>query len=105
MSIYDLVELVKQNLVIEFSADDSLITSFVQAAISYAEAFQHLPDGYYHNRYMSDTTRQAVVMLATHFYESRDGSTAGFWADKPEAANAVWQAVNSLLRLEREWKV
>lgn len=54
---------------------------------------------------MSGTTRQAVIMLASHFYELRDGSTAGFCADKPDATRAVWNAVNTLLRLDREWKI
>ena len=54
---------------------------------------------------MSGATRQGIVMLASHLYESRDGSTAGFWADKPDAARAVWNAVNNLLRLDRDWKV
>lgn len=54
---------------------------------------------------MSGATRQGIVMLASHFYESRDGATAGFWADKPEAARAVWTAVNNLLRLDRDWKI
>ena len=54
---------------------------------------------------MPGSTRQAIVMLASHFYESRDGSTAGVWNDKPDAAKAVWVAVNRLLVLEREWKV
>ena len=54
---------------------------------------------------MPGSTRQAIVMLASHFYESRDGSAAGFWSDKPDAAKSMWAAVNTLLRLEREWKV
>lgn len=101
----ELVRLVKQNLIIEHDGDDGLIGSFVEAATSYAQGFQHLPDGYYDTEPMSEATRQGVVMLATHFYESRDGATAGFWADKPEAARAVWGAVNTLLRLDRDWKI
>jgi hypothetical protein len=101
----ELVELVKANLILTHDEDDALIGSLVGAATSYAVAYQHLPDGYYEDHPMSGTTRQAIVLLATHFYESRDGSTAGFWADKPEAAKAVWNAVNNLLRLDREWKV
>ena len=31
---------------------------------------------------MPATPEQAVIMLASHFYESRDGSTGGFFADK-----------------------
>lgn len=101
----ELVQLVKQNLIIEHDGDDGLIGSFVEAATSYATGYQHLDAGFYDSHDMSEATRQGVVMLATHFYESRDGATAGFWADKPEAARAVWGAVNILLRLDREWKI
>ena len=47
----------------------------------------------------------AVIMLASHFYESRDGSTGGFFADNTNAAQQVWNTVNLLLRLDRNWKV
>ncbi|MSS45334.1 phage major capsid protein [Cutibacterium sp. WCA-380-WT-3A] len=51
------------------------------------------------------TTKQAVIMLATHFYESRDGATAGYWVDKSGTTDAVWNAVNTLLRFDRDWKI
>jgi hypothetical protein len=101
----ELVEQVKANLILTHDEDDALIGSLVGAATSYATAYQHLDEGHYAQHDMSGTTRQAVIMLASHFYESRDGSTAGFWADKPDAARAVWNAVNTLLRLDREWKI
>lgn len=101
----ELIGLVKQNLIIEHDGDDGLIASFVEAATSYATGYQHLDAGFYDKQPMLEATRQGVVMLATHFYESRDGATAGFWADKPEAARAVWGAVNTLLRLDRNWKI
>lgn len=100
-----LIEQVKANLVIAFDDDDALIGVLINAATSYATAFQHLPENHYETHEMSGATRQGIVMLASHFYESRDGATAGFWADKPEAAKSVWNAVNNLLRLDREWKV
>ncbi len=34
---------------------------------------------------MPPTTEQAVIMLSSHFYESRDGSTGGFFADNVQA--------------------
>lgn len=105
MKTDELVELVKQNLIIEHDSDDGLIGSFVEAAISYATAYQHLPEDYYDKQPMSEATRQGIIMLATHFYESRDGATAGFWADKTDAARAVWNAVNTLLRLDRDWRI
>lgn len=44
-------------------------------------------------------------MLSSHFYESRDGSTGGFFADNTGAAQQVWNTVNLLLRLDRRWQV
>jgi hypothetical protein len=54
---------------------------------------------------MPPTTEQAVIMLASHFYESRDGSTGGFFSDNVQAGKQVWETVNLLLRLDRNWKV
>lgn len=105
MSASELLTKVKQNLIITFSDDDSLIISFITAAISYAESYQHLDDGYYALNPMSQTTEQAVIMLASHFYESRDGSTGGFFADNTNASSQVWITANNLLRLDRNWKV
>lgn len=75
------------------------------AAVSYAESYQHIAEGYYSENAMPATTEQAVIMLASHFYESRDGSTGGFFADNTNAAQQVWNTVNLLLRLDRDWKV
>lgn len=78
---------------------------YISAAVSYAESYQHIEAGYYSTHDMPPTTEQAVIMLSSHFYESRDGSTGGFFADRPEAARQVWNTVNLLLRLDRDWKV
>ena len=99
-----LLKAVKANLILEHDADDSLIRGFIRAAVSYAEAYQHLPDGYYADAIMPPTTEQAVIMLSSHFYESRDGSTGGFFGDSVQAGQQVWDAVNRLLRLERQWQ-
>lgn len=101
----ELLTKVKQNLIVEHAVDDALIKSYITAAISYAESYQHISAGYYSENPMPATTEQAVIMLASHFYESRDGSTGGFFADNPQAATQVWNTVNLLLRLDREWKV
>lgn len=101
----ELIVKVKQNLILEHSADDELIERFITAAVSYAESYQHLPEGYYTHTYMSPTTEQAVIMLSSHFYESRDGSTGGFFADSVQAGQQVWNTVNMLLRLDRDWRI
>ncbi len=100
-----LLEKVKANLILDHSEDDALIEGYITAAVSYAESYQHIPAGYYAENPMPPTTEQAVVMLASHFYESRDGSTAGFFADSVQAGQQVWHTVDLLLRLDRDWKV
>ena len=100
-----LLEKVKANLILDHAADDVLLQSYITAAVAYAESYQHIPEGSYREKTMPPTTEQAVIMLASHFYESRDGSTGGFFADNTNAAQQVWNTVNLLLRLDREWKV
>ena len=101
----ELLEKVKQNLILEHSADDALLKSYITAAISYAESYQHIPEGTYSEKAMPPTAEQAVIMLASHFYESRDGSTGGFFGDNVQAGQQVWNTVNLLLRLDRRWQV
>ena len=101
----ELLQRVKANLILDHSADDGLLQSYILAAVSYAESYQHIPEGYYSENAMPPTTEQAVIMLAIHFYESRDGSTGGFFADNVQASQQVWNTVNLLLRLDRRWQV
>ena len=101
-----LLQKVKENLILSHNEDDAMLTRLIAAAISYAESYQHLTEGTYTvPDLMSPTTEQAVIMLASHLYESRDGSTGGFFSDKVDAANQVWNTVNLLLRLDRDWQV
>ena len=100
-----LLEKVKKNLILEHSEDDELLQMYITAAVSYAESYQHIAGGHYSANAMPPTTEQAVIMLSSHFYESRDGSTGGFFADNVQAARQVWNTVNLLLRLDRDWKV
>lgn len=101
----ELLEKVKKNLILEHSEDDELLNGYITAAVAYAESYQHVTEGYYSENAMPPTTEQAVIMLASHFYESRDGSTGGFFADNVQAGQQVWNTVNLLLRLDRRWKV
>jgi hypothetical protein len=99
-----LLQRTKANLILQHDEDDTLLLGFIAAAVAYAEEYQHKPEGIYSKRgiHMPETTLQAVVMLASPFYESRDGSTGGFFADNVQAASQVWKSVNDLLRLNRE---
>ncbi|WMI82372.1 head-tail connector protein [Anaerotignum sp. MB30-C6] len=100
-----LLEKVKANLILEHDSDDELLQQLITAAVSYAESYQHIPENFYSDNPMPPTTEQAVIMLSSHFYESRDGSTGGFFADNVQAGQQVWNTVNLLLRLDRDWKV
>ena len=100
-----LLEKVKANLILTHDQDDALLENFIKAAVNYAESFQQIPAGTYRKKKMPPTTEQAVIMLSSHFYESRDGSTAGFYADNVQAGQQVWNTVNMLLRLDRVWRV
>ncbi len=106
MAVADnLLPKVKANLILTHDQDDVLLIGFITAAVSYAQSYQHITEGYYETNAMPPTTEQAVIMLSSHFYESRDGSTAGFFADSVQAGQQVWNTVNLLLRLDREWGV
>ncbi|EEM0293710.1 phage gp6-like head-tail connector protein [Salmonella enterica subsp. enterica serovar Typhimurium] len=100
-----LLEKVKANLILEHDKDDELLEMYIDAAISYAESYQHLKEGYYNENVMSPVTKQAVIMLSSHFYESRDGSTGGFFADTAIAGQQARETINNLLRLDKDWKV
>lgn len=100
-----LLEKVKANLILSHTQDDELLQMYITAVVRYAESYQHIPEGFYTENEMTPTTEQAVIMLASHFYESRDGSTGGFFADSVQAGRQVWETVNLLLRLDRDWKV
>ena len=105
MDTAGLLEKIKHNLILDHAADDALLKSYITAAVSYAESYQHIPEGTYAEKPMPPTTEQAVIMLVSHFYESRDGSTGGFFADNVQAGQQVWNTVNLLLRLDRNWLV
>ena len=100
----NLLDKVKANLILTHNADDALLQSFIAAAVSYAESFQHRDEGTYTDNPMPPTTEQAVIMLASYFYESRDGSTGGYFGDNVQAGQQVWKTVNTLLRLNQLYK-
>ena len=101
----NLLAKVKANLIVEHNQDDTLLQSYITAAVSYAEGYQHLAAGYYETNNMSANTEQAIIMLASHYYESRDGSTGGFFADNVNAAQQSMDTIHLLLRMDRDWKV
>ena len=49
-------------------------------------------------------SRRSLCLHPT-FMKGRDGSTGGFFGDNVQAGQQVWDTVNLLLRLDRDWKV
>ena len=99
-----LLEKVKNNLIIEHDHDNQLLLGFIMGAVSYAESKQRKEAGIYAREHMPPTTEQAVIMLTSHFYESRDGGTGGFFADSAAAGERSWETIDRLLLLEKEWQ-
>lgn len=96
---------VKTNLIISTNTDDAFIGTLINVAVSYVEARQHKEDGWYTTHAMTDRTKQAVILLTSHFYESRDGATGGFFADTTGAADQTLKVVDTLLLLDKDWVV
>lgn len=105
MALDTLLGKVKANLILNHSEDDALLDMYITAAKRYAESYQHIPENTYESEPMPATTEQAIIILSSHFYESRDGSTGGFFGDNVQAGQQVWNTVNTLLRIDRNWKV
>jgi len=103
MTPTELLGPVKENLILGHSEDDALLLRLIAAAVNYAESYQHVAEGFYADHPMPPATVQAIMMLAGFFYESRDGSTAGFFGDSVQAGQQVLNTVNTLLRLNRIW--
>jgi hypothetical protein len=97
---------VKLNLILEHDRDDELLRHFISAAVAYAERYQHKKSGSLlkAKSKIPATTEQAVIMMASHSYESRDGGTGGFFADSVGAAQQVRSVVDSLLMLDVTWR-
>ena len=43
--VNELLEKVKQNLILEHSEDDALLEQYITASVSYAESYQHIDEG------------------------------------------------------------
>jgi hypothetical protein len=104
MSVSDnLLAKVKANLILPHNEDDELLKTLILAAVDYAVEFQKRDYG--DEPVFPPATEQAIIILSSHLYESRDGSTGGFFADSVGAAGQVWATVNRLLLMNKKWEV
>ena len=58
-----LLEKVKANLILEHSADDALLQSYITAAVSYAESYQHIQEGYYAGHHRTGGDHAGIAFL------------------------------------------
>ena len=94
---------VKANLILTHDEDDDLLRGIILAALDYAFTYQKLERVW---KKIPPSTEQAVIMLSSHFYESRDGGTGGFFNNTASAANSVNTAVQRLLDAHKErWHI
>ena len=91
---------VKLNLILTHNEDDELLRGIIHAALDYAKMYQKRKRW---GRSLPPSTVQAVIMLSTNWYESRDGGTGGFFANTASAAQNVSDTVHRLLGVNKEW--
>jgi len=85
-----ILEKVKASISPDNSSDETLLRNYVEAAIHYAECYQHVPSGTYAEHPMSQNTEEAIVLLAAYYYErGKDSSHSNL---------QVWNTVSTLLR-------
>jgi hypothetical protein len=97
--IENLLPKVKANLIIEHTDDDEFLCNLIRAALDYAKNYQNKKS----LKNLSPTTKQAVIMLAGFWYESRDGGSGGFMTNAK--GDEIMRAVNWLLSLDKEYQI
>jgi hypothetical protein len=97
--VTELLPKVKANLILSHDTDDELIRGYIRAALDFAYTYQKLTEVW---KELPPVTGQAVIMLSSHWYESRDGSTGGFFANNTQGATNAMSAVMRLLEINKE---
>jgi hypothetical protein len=97
--VKSLLPKVKANLILTHYEDDDLLRGIILAALDYARMYQKRERW---GKSLPPSTSQAVIMLASHWYESRDGGTGGFFANTASAAKNVIDTVHILLGVNKE---
>jgi len=92
---------VKSNLILTHNEDDDFLRGLILSALDYAFTYQKLEKVWRQGK-IPPSTEQAVIILASHWYESRDGGTGGFFADTATAAVNVNNTVQRLLAVNKE---
>ena len=85
---------VKENFILQSNDDDTKLAGMIDAAVAYAEGFQHCLAGYYSENAIPPNTERGIIMLASYLYENSDNDD--FYA----SSTSIHAAVNDLLRMD-----
>ena len=96
-----MLDKVKENLRLPYDDEDDLLERFIRSAVAFAERNQHRDYGFYQTNPMQHDTELAVVMLASHYFETRDGA-GGLTGNRADASQNTMKAVQQLLSGDRE---
>lgn len=103
----ELLPKLKVNLVIgtDDTSEDDFLSDLIHAGIDYSQRYQNKDYTLDDYTEMPNATKQAVLMLATHFYESRDLATGGYFNDTALAGSNARSAIDRLLSMHKDWQV
>ena len=94
----DLLPRVKKNLIIEHCDDDELLSDLIRSALDYAKTYQNKKRW---GRSLPPTTEQALVMLVSFWFESRDGGNGGFMTSAK--GEEILRSIKWLLSLGKDY--
>ena len=80
-----LLDKAKTALAINNDDENSLLSGFIESAVTYAETYNHVSKGTYALGELSPNVEQAVILLVSYYYDFKD----------------LWTKADSLLRLNR----
>ena len=101
----ELLTAVKANLIIDYDNDDDMLMRLIRSAVEYAERYQNKKyrKCYKKTADIPQSTQQAIIMLTSHWYESRDGGTGGLFSNYVGSSGNIQTAVDRLLSANKEW--
>lgn len=97
--VENLLPKVKANLIIDHKDDDELLCNLIRSALDYAENYQRVK----YKRKLPPSTEQAIIMLSSFWYESRDGGSGGFMSSAK--GDEILKSINWLLALNKSWSL
>jgi len=84
--------------------DLARVDGLVRSAVAYAEKYQKAEPDSYQKDGITENEERAIIMLATHYYESPDGGAGGLFSTET-SGKATWNVVHRLLYFDRRLRI